>query len=238
MGKSPKSRPFKPWTQGAKELLTHSFELLSQQKASLNRIAFICIDNSVELMIKTYLLLPKRLTKISVGRSKLIEQTQTFPRMLDLLAEVAPQKLSGLDINEIDWFHRVRNDLYHNGHGFLIEQKYAVIYGEIARQLFQNLYEISLELTVRPEVRPLSLFMRDWFALNQTLETLQPTPPASDLQALSPQLTLPIQTQITQLGEFHEQLVYGYELPKITDETRQQLHNLLISINKQQQKPI
>lgn len=164
----------KPWAEGTKELLQHSFDLLSQESHSLRRIAFICIDNAVELMIKTYLTLPKRITNIQLSWSKIYERIESFPKMLDTLYECAPDKLNGIDINEIEWFHRIRNDLYHNGHGFLIEKKYVVIYAEIARQLFENLFNHPLEVESNEKNanQLLGSFIHEWTKLEKSIQKL------------------------------------------------------------------
>jgi len=50
----------KPWTSGPKELLEHAVGHLAQSTAFDYRIAMISVDNAVELAIRTYLGLPKR----------------------------------------------------------------------------------------------------------------------------------------------------------------------------------
>jgi len=51
-----------PWTSGAGEILRHGLQLLRKDSDVNRRLAMISIDNAVELMIKTYLGLPKRVT--------------------------------------------------------------------------------------------------------------------------------------------------------------------------------
>jgi hypothetical protein len=43
--------------------------------------------------------------------------------MLDVLEEHAGERLSGIDLGEIDWFHKLRNELYHNGNGLLLSER-------------------------------------------------------------------------------------------------------------------
>ncbi len=45
----------KPWTSGPRELLEHAIDHFEKGAAFDYRISFISIDNSSELMIKTYL---------------------------------------------------------------------------------------------------------------------------------------------------------------------------------------
>ncbi len=51
-----------PWKSGPKELSRHGLEHLSLETDFDYRMGMIVIDNSVELMMKNYLGLPKRIT--------------------------------------------------------------------------------------------------------------------------------------------------------------------------------
>ena len=136
----------KPWVTGPRELLVHGLQHLDLATDFDNRIAMISIDNSVELMIKTYLGLPKRISKIEgLTRKKLEEINSNFPSLLDGIEEYASDRLSGLDLGDIEWFHRVRNQLYHDGNGITVEKEKVEAYAEIAKILFENLFEIQIE---------------------------------------------------------------------------------------------
>ncbi len=134
----------KPWVSGPKELLNHGLYHLYLGTDFDSRIAMISIDNSVELMIKTYLGLPKRITKIEgLTRKKYEEIVSGFPSLIDGLEEYASDKLTGIELGDIEWFHRVRNQLYHDGNGITVEKGKVETYAEIAKILFENLFDIS-----------------------------------------------------------------------------------------------
>lgn len=136
----------KPWINGPRELLVHGLQHLEIDTGFDNRIAFISIDNSVELMIKTYLSLPKRISKIEgLTRKRREEIHSNFPSLLDGLEEFAEKKLNGIDLGDIEWFHRVRNQLYHDGNGITVEKEKVQAYAEIAKILFENLFEQKTE---------------------------------------------------------------------------------------------
>jgi hypothetical protein len=59
-----------PWVSGPGEILRHGLELLRKDSDTNRRLAMISIDNSVELMVKTYLGLPKRITGLSITRKE------------------------------------------------------------------------------------------------------------------------------------------------------------------------
>ncbi len=134
-----------PWASGPGEILNHGLDLLKKEDSDVNRrIAMISIDNSVELMIKTYLNLPKRITGINISRSKYAEFSESFPKLLDALEEYANHKVSDLNYGEIEWYHRLRNELYHQGNGLTVERQKVETYASIAKILFKNLFGFDL----------------------------------------------------------------------------------------------
>lgn len=69
-----------PWASGPGEILRHGLALLKKDSDSNRRLAMIAIDNAVELTIKTYLGLPKRVTGIGISRKDFQEISENFPR--------------------------------------------------------------------------------------------------------------------------------------------------------------
>ncbi|MBF4474268.1 hypothetical protein [Methanobacterium formicicum] len=106
----------------------------------------ITIDNSVELMIKTYLKLPSRISgEKRLSRSKYEEKTKYFADLLDTIEEVAPDKLIGVELGDIEWYHELRNKLYHDGMGITVEKEKVQGYAELAKILFFNLFNHNVE---------------------------------------------------------------------------------------------
>lgn len=133
----------------------------------------ISIDNAVELTIKTYLGLPKRITKIGLGRKRFQEINESFPQLLDALEEFCGDKLNGIDLGEIEWYHRIRNELYHNGNGLTVEKEKAEIYAELAKTLFSNLFGCTLEVSGEgKEAHLLGSFMNHWVSIEKSLKAL------------------------------------------------------------------
>lgn len=111
-----------PWSEGPKELLQHAVDHLALDGDFDRRIAMISTDNAVELMIKTYLGLPKQRAKgKEPSRKELDEASNYFPGLLDLIEKYADGKLTGVSLDEIEWYHRIRNQLYHSGNGITVE---------------------------------------------------------------------------------------------------------------------
>ncbi|MGB3948842.1 MAG: hypothetical protein WBM13_12720 [Bacteroidia bacterium] len=151
-----------PWASGPGELLRHGLSLLQKDNDSNRRIAMICIDNSVELMIKTFLGLPKRITGIQISRKDYSEMSESFPKLLDGLEQYAADKIKGIDLGEIEWFHRLRNELYHQGNGLTVERTNVEVYAEIANLLFLNLFGFKLIEDKEDKTDLLGKFMNSW----------------------------------------------------------------------------
>jgi len=135
------------WKTGPKELLKHGLEHLSLDTDFDYRMSMILIDNSVELMMKTYLGLPKRITKIEgVTRKVYEEATNSFPNLIDAIEKFAKNKLIGIELGEIEWFHKLRNQLYHDGNGITVEKEKVIAYSSIAKILFENLFDEKIVL--------------------------------------------------------------------------------------------
>jgi|SRR5579863_3606645 len=133
-----------PWATGPGEILRHGLELLRKDSDTNRRLAMISIDNAVELMMKTYLGLPKRITGLSISRKKHQEISESFPALLDALEKYASDKLDGVDLGAIEWYHRIRNELYHQGNGLTVERDKVEIYAELANVLFKNVFGYDL----------------------------------------------------------------------------------------------
>jgi hypothetical protein len=91
-----------PWASGPKEILEHGISLLRKDSDKNRRLALLAVDNAVELTIKTYLGLPKRINGINVPRKEYAEFSESFPKLLDALESYATEKLSGIDLGEIE----------------------------------------------------------------------------------------------------------------------------------------
>ncbi len=160
-----------PWSEGPKELLQHAVDHLSGDGDFDRRIAMISVDNAVELMIKTYLGLPKRKTKTKgPSRKELEDASNSFTMLLDLLEKHADEKLTGVSLDEIEWYHRIRNQLYHSGNGITVELAKVQTYLTLAKTLFQNLFETEIILSAESLIqKKLGIFLGKWGVFEKEL---------------------------------------------------------------------
>jgi hypothetical protein len=154
-----------PWASGSAEILKHGLDLLKKDTDTNRRLAMISIDNAVELMIKTYLGLPKRVTGLNISRSEFQEFAENFTKLLDAIEKHANAKLGGIDLGEIEWYHRLRNQLYHQGNGLTVERDKVQVYAELANILFENLFGFRLVGTQNDDTPMLGEFMQAWVNL-------------------------------------------------------------------------
>lgn len=210
----------KPWITGPKELLVHGINHLNQSTDFDIRMGMICIDNSVELMIKTYLGLPKRVTNIeNLSRNKYNEIIQSFPKLLDALEEYCSAKLTGIDLGDIEWFHRLRNELYHNGNGVTVEKTKVLIYAEIAKNLFSNLFEIPiLEEDEILEDSLVGEYITNWIKFEKLLnsENGKFIPPFKKIKELYDNGKINDKTyhEFAELNKFRNDLIHGQKEPE------------------------
>jgi hypothetical protein len=162
-----------PWATGPIEILKHALNVLENDSDADRRIAMILTDNAVEQTIKTFLSLPKRVTGISISRKKREEAFEYFPVLLDTLEEVASSKLEGVDLGVIEWYHRLRNELYHQGFGLSIEREKVEIYAELAQILLKNLFGETLPApTSSDKATLLGRFLEGWNRLDKAITSL------------------------------------------------------------------
>lgn len=132
------------WASGAVELLRHADSHIHLETAFDCRIAFISIDNSVETSIRTFLSLPSKKSGINVLRRDLEDVKNSFPGMVGLLWRHVGSRLTGIDEADIEHYHRIRNQLYHEGTGFSVDRQYLFAYRQIAALMLKNLFDVPL----------------------------------------------------------------------------------------------
>ena len=161
-----------PWAAGPREILQHGLSLLHEDSDANRRLALLSIDNAVELTAKTFLGLPKRLSGIHVPRREFAEISESFPKMLDALENYAEDRLEGINLGEIEWFHRLRNQLYHQGSGLTVDRDKVAIYAELAKLLFKNLFGDSLDVAPEDQHERLGAFLAAWVDFERTIGQL------------------------------------------------------------------
>ena len=160
-----------PWASGPGELLQHGVSLLKKDSDVNRRLAMISIDNAVELMIKTYLGLPKRVTGIKISRKEYSQICESFPQLIDALEQNAEDRRTGIDLGQIEWYHRLRNQLYHQGNGLTVEREKVDVYAELAQLLFSNLFDYQIRLNKSSDTDSLGEYIAAWVDIESILNS-------------------------------------------------------------------
>ena len=236
-----------PWASGPGEILRHGLSLLNRDTDTNRRLAMISIDNALELMIKTYLGLPKRITGLKISRREYQSLAESFPALLDGLENHAPDKLDGIDLGTIEWYHRLRNELYHQGNGLTVERDKVEIYAELANLLFKNLFGEELVPHATQATELLGEFMATWVLIERTMHRLAEltysdrqegkwinTGPIPSFLAQDKTLDKSLAAEIDQLRNIRNQVVHGKSDHKavITIELMAKMQKVLISLQE------
>jgi uncharacterized protein DUF4268 len=134
-----------PWQNDSAELISSALDHLHNASDSNRRIAFLLLDVGVETLIKTYLILPERAigTKISFAdRQRAIEGN--FHDLCDGIERAAGKRLQGIDLARVQYYHGVRNTLYHEAGGITVSNNQLQGYAELAVELLKRLLDVDL----------------------------------------------------------------------------------------------
>jgi hypothetical protein len=225
----------KPWTDGPHELIQHAIDHLALGSDFDRRIAFISIDNAVELMTKTYLGLPER-ARGSKGpsRKELEQASESFPDLLSLLETFAGPKITALNLDDIEWYHRLRNQLYHSGNGITVDRSKVEAYLQLSSALFECLFDskIITESTSAAQTKT-GEFLFMWNDFQRQLR--QVLPPKEGELALHWKLNFLEKVDPTyarlyeELSQFRNGLIHGLTTPdpKVIETAISQLRQLL-----------
>lgn len=223
-----------PWADGPRELLQHAVDHLGEGGDFDRRIAMVSVDNAVELTVKTYLGLPKRACVGSrPSRKQLQKASESFPVLLNLLEQHASDRLVGVSLDDIEWYHRIRNQLYHSGNGITVEKSKVEIYLELAMSLFESLFDAPPELSHAGAVRTKTgEFLKAWLNLERQLRSRLPEKegPAyywkrDFLKLLKPEA----ESLYSSVAQFRNELVHGHREPSVKElaNSTQQVNSLL-----------
>jgi len=210
-----------PWEDGPRELLQHAVDHMSLGEDFDRRIAMISIDNAVEIIMKTYLSLPKRVLGAPGPTRKEFEDAKnSFPSVLDLLEKYAGSKLTGVSLEEIEWYHRIRNEIYHAGHGVTVERAKLYTYLALAILLFENLFGTKIRLPVLdPKQQRLGKFLGTWGLAEALFRAKRPEKPPGEYayywnRECLQRLSLRALELWDKLGTYRMNVVHNHETAK------------------------
>lgn len=133
-----------PWQRGPADLIEYALSKARSDDELSQKIAFIIIDAGVESLLKTYLLLNEKITKtnmIFVERQKYAKGN--FHNLLKGI-ELATRDNVKCDLTHVEFYHRLRNDLHHQGNGINVSKENLKGYKDTSIRLLKTLLDVDL----------------------------------------------------------------------------------------------
>jgi hypothetical protein len=164
----------KPWVYGLFELIQHSEEHLDIGKDADKRIALIGYDNSIEASITAYLKLhPSQRGGRVYKKEEIAQWLINYHTRLDFfygyIASFNPALPLKKSKEEIVWYHNLRNELYHSGHGMVPEEYSLKGIREAALWIFSTLFEVDAEALLNKKLSPTASISKNVSVTNNTV---------------------------------------------------------------------
>lgn len=152
------STALKPWARGPFELLRHAEGHLKAGTDFDKRMALISFDNAIEVAITTYLRLhPTQRKKRAYQRDAVEKWVANYHSKLAFFFDEYAKDITTpfpTTLEEIIWYHDLRNDLYHAGNGFVPEAHSLSGARIAALWVFSTLFQINAEQMLAETVSP------------------------------------------------------------------------------------
>lgn len=146
----------KPWARGPFELILHAESHLKVGSDFDKRIALISFDNAIEVTITTFLRLhPKQRGGRAYARDKVEQWLANYHSKLDFLFEDYIRGMGApalITLDEIIWYHNLRNELYHAGNGMVPDENSLSGARAAALWIFSILFQEDAECLLRAQL--------------------------------------------------------------------------------------
>lgn len=135
-----------PWQNGPYEIIQYVLKEIKQDSDVNKRIAYLLLDYGVETILKTYLELPNDIIgdKVSYSKRKETVTKGSFHEVIKCVEQSASDLLVGIEMSHFQYFHEIRNKLYHDGNGITITNEQVKSYANKALELMEILLGIQI----------------------------------------------------------------------------------------------
>jgi hypothetical protein len=134
------------WIKYPKELLQHAILHASHETDFDVKMAFICVDNSIEITIQKYLRQPpSTFTGSPPNYKELTAGLNSFCKLIERCKKHKPQKMPSADIDVVLCYYDIRNLMYHNGSGVSVTLNIVEQYIKITQRLIHGLFKIEVK---------------------------------------------------------------------------------------------
>lgn len=138
-----------PWQLFPSELIRYALDHLRRPSEFDQIVGFLLLDVGVETLLKVFLLLPEEVTKTNMSyhdRKKAAEGNfHELLKGVKKAAKTAGYLLQGINLEHVEYFHGLRNKLYHAGNGITVQGDHAEQYKSIAMDLLDRLLGVDVK---------------------------------------------------------------------------------------------
>ncbi|MGP1722500.1 hypothetical protein [Shewanella frigidimarina] len=139
------NKKLEPWQKAPVKIIIEAINHAKKQNEDDNLIAFLLLDVGAEMLLKTYLSLPKKVIGAITSDDERFNITRKgFHDVIEGVKN-SRQGIKNTDLARIEFFHGIRNKLYHQGNGLTVPLTHLVEYIEVLKTLFKQLLKIDLD---------------------------------------------------------------------------------------------
>lgn len=146
-----------PWQITASKLISFSKEIYKHKDDFSRQVSYLLLDVGVETMLKVYLLAPYKETKFEFNKrvdivKGIIKKDEIVPdkdkvvtlvslekinfhKLVETVIQVTDSLVKEEDLKSVEYFHGIRNKIYHDGDGVVPTQNNFDEYLKIAESL-------------------------------------------------------------------------------------------------------
>ncbi|WP_064603924.1 hypothetical protein [Photobacterium sp. J15] len=133
------------WQKAPVKIVIEAVQHASKKNEEDNLIAFLLLDVGVEMLLKTYLGLPKKITgSITSEDERYSIIRKGFHDVVEGVKS-SRQGISVKDLARVEFFHGIRNKLYHQGNGLTVQRVHLEEYISVIKVLFKQLLKVDLD---------------------------------------------------------------------------------------------
>lgn len=138
------NQKLEPWQKAPVKIVSEGINLAKKHNEEDSLIAFLLLDVAAEMLLKTYLGLPKKVTGAITSEDERFAITRKGFHDIVEGVKNSRQGISVKDLARVEFFHGVRNKLYHQGNGLTVKRDHLEEYIEVLKVLFIQLLKINL----------------------------------------------------------------------------------------------
>ncbi|SFP22533.1 hypothetical protein [Enterovibrio norvegicus] len=134
------------WQKAPVKIVSEAIQHAKKKNEEDNLIAFLLLDAGAEMLLKTYLGLPKKITGATTSED---DRYNIIRRGFHDVVEGVKNSRQGIntkDLARVEFFHGIRNKLYHQGNGLTVQRVHLEEYSTVIKSLFKQLLKIDLDI--------------------------------------------------------------------------------------------